>query len=567
MKNWRPLIVILLSLFFLVTACNNETIVIPKEPKKVESIHNKKESINKYTSLSEKKNSDIERKTVQLTSYADVVDASFSEQIYESNEVEKEFTISGIVKKYDLLKGKYVWIKLKSLDTDETFEYYSPIKEGKFSQKIHFFNGSGEYSVQVLLPSVDQENYYSELALFEVKNNNPDKIRDITYTTYGLDAGLHINEPLSGFVEESELIKISGNVAETTSTVMLQIEKDTDSWQHIIPVTNGNFSFELPLFFGEGIHNIHVLLPDKDLENRYQYGSTIKVRNSSTKNVTPIEYHRGYEEKGITLESPKYGGNEINLLLPIKGYIDSSAVNAEKLTHLYIKTKKGQYEALDIVPIHQFRFDESIYLRFGPGEYEVTINVPEINPENKSYFSFSSIAALKVTNIAKADKRDLLPSRGIQSDAPQIISLANEITKNFNSDKQKAKAIYDYVAKNISYDVSKYQNSAFEWDDNALKTLSTRKGVCQDYVYLATALLRASNIEARFIAGEAGIGAAKENHAWIEAKVDGNWLIMDPTWGSGYLQGDRFVAKYTDKYFDPEEAEFNKTHIRDKAEY
>lgn len=84
---------------------------------------------------------------------------------------------------------------------------------------------------------------------------------------------------------------------------------------------------------------------------------------------------------------------------------------------------------------------------------------------------------------------------------------------------------------------------------------------------MAAALLRASNIEARFIGGKAGTGFFKENHAWIEAKIDGHWLIMDPTWGSGYIENDQFVPKYTEKYFNPDEAEFNKTHIREKPEY
>ena len=138
---------------------------------------------------------------------------------------------------------------------------------------------------------------------------------------------------------------------------------------------------------------------------------------------------------------------------------------------------------------------------------------------------------------------------------------------NSQSDLEKAKAIYEYTAKTVAYDVDKLNNSTFEWDDSALKTLQLKKGVCQDYAYLAAALLRASNIEARFIAGKAGEGASKENHAWIEAKINDEWIIMDPTWGSGYIQDDTFVAKYTDKYFNPDEAEFNQTHVREKPEY
>ena len=102
---------------------------------------------------------------------------------------------------------------------------------------------------------------------------------------------------------------------------------------------------------------------------------------------------------------------------------------------------------------------------------------------------------------------------------------------------EKTKAIYEYTAKSISYDVAKFKNSDFKWDDSATKTLQSGTGVCQDYAYLATALLGAINIEARFISGQAGTGSVKENHAWVEANVDGRWLVMDPTWGSGFING------------------------------
>ena len=104
------------------------------------------------------------------------------------------------------------------------------------------------------------------------------------------------------------------------------------------------------------------------------------------------------------------------------------------------------------------------------------------------------------------------------------------------NDREKARAIYDYVAQNVTYDVQKYKNDEFRWDDSALKTLELKSGVCQDYAFLAIALLRASDIEARFVEGRAGGGVFPGRHAWVEAKVDGSWLTMDPTWASGYLE-------------------------------
>lgn len=553
----------------MTAACSKGTIV----SEEVVQAENTKIEIVKYDKLAEEKNEELELVPIKLSAYSEETGSSLSYPNYELFAVNGEFTISAKIDKYEQLAGKYAWIKMRqknSTAANNSFEYYAPIKEGEIQQKVHFFNGEGQYSVQIMLPSLDKENYYIELANFEVINMNPDKIRDITYTPNGFEAGLILEQPTSGYIEENGQFSIKGklrNLSSDEQSIMLQLKKESDSWQHVIPIVDGSFSYDLPLFFGEGIHKVHVLVPDSKTEHRYQYGSTIWVENKAKKRMEPIQFHRDYETRGIQLENPKFGGDKTDVTYRISGNIDPSAPFASETTHLYIKTKKGQDEALDIIPVENYQFDSQVYLRFGPGEYKVTINVPEIKKEQSSYFSFFSVADFHVHNTAQQDQRDLLPSRGIQSEAPNIIALANEITKDKTTDREKAKAIYEYTAKNISYDVEKYENSSFQWDDSALKTLEMKTGVCQDYAYLAAALLRASDIEARFVTGLAGTGFLRDNHAWIEANIDGIWLVMDPTWGAGYVEKHRFIAKYSDQYFDPDETEFKKTHLRRGVEY
>ncbi|MCM3109456.1 transglutaminase domain-containing protein [Lederbergia lenta] len=567
MQKNRLLAIIIIFAIFLETACTIDSFPVSSNTTKEE-----KSEGDKYEALAEELNRELALKTVQLTGYAEIVGATLEEPIHQFFAVNREFTIKGNVENYSHLKGPYVWIKMEHLDSDmanHTYEYYSPLVNGEYEQIIHFFNGEGKYSIQIMLPNNERNNYFSELATFEVINVNPKIERDIIYTPFAIKSGLVMDKPLTGLIQSDEVVSLSGKLlkADGDDTIMLQIKKDDESWQHIIPLKDGEFSYDLPLFFGQGIHEVHVLVPDLKLEDSYQYASTMLVDNTSDKQMEPIEFHRGYEERGIQLESPSIGGKNIDLLLQIKGEIDSAIQNASEITHLYVRTKKDQDEALDIIPVQNFAFDDTVYLRFGPGKYDVTINIPEPRKENSAYFSFTSVATFTANNIAPSDHRDLLPSRGIQSDFPEIIELASKITKDKQNNHEKAKAIYEYTAKNIAYDVEKFHHYNFEWDDSAIKTLETEKGVCQDYAYLAAALLRASHIEARFVTGTAGAGHVKDNHAWVEAKVDGDWLVMDPTWGSGYIKNDQFVAHYTDEYFDPNEIEFKKTHIREKPEY
>lgn len=530
---------------------------------------------DKYDRLAREKNEELNLEPLQLTDYGDEVGLKISDPEYELFAVNGKVEVRGNIAGYKKLKTNYVWIKVANRGGGPAgtgLEYYAPIQNGDFQQTIHFFNGEGEYKVTVYVPDKQRENYYYVGAEFEVINVNPEAKRDLAYTPAGQEAGLSIDVE-SGFVTENGRFILKGNAEKLANeTMMIYLRKDGDSWKHVIPVEDGKFKYEIPLYFGKGVHSLEVLIPDPNRKNYYQPAISILIDNESEEKREPIEYFGDlYITRGVHLKNPVYGGIEAGDSVRIAGTIDPEAEFAGETTHLYITTKKGKDEALDVIPVENYSFDSSTYLRFGPGEYEVIVSVPEIKEGNRDYFRFFSVAKFKVHSSVEADKRDILPSRGVQSDDPQIMNLANSLTKDLSTDLEKAKAIYEYVAKNISYDVAKMKNNEFAWDDSALKTLEKKSGVCQDYAYLTIALLRASGIEARFVEGRAGENAfgiaSAERHAWVEAKIDGRWMTMDPTWGAGYIQNGSFVASYTEKYFDPNPAEFEKTHKRTKVNY
>nr|WP_255724728.1 transglutaminase-like domain-containing protein [Shimazuella soli] len=174
------------------------------------------------------------------------------------------------------------------------------------------------------------------------------------------------------------------------------------------------------------------------------------------------------------------------------------------------------------------------------------------------------VAKFQVSSFAEEDKRDLLPSRGIEPDNPKIKQLAKKITRAANSDYERAKLIYRYVAKTMNYDVGKFEENSFAWDDGALKSLKLKRGVCQDYVFLTLSLLRSLDIPSRFIEGIAN----NQNHAWVEAKINGDWLVMDPTWGSGYIDPNKgFIKHYDKSFFDIPKKKLEKTHKRTGVVY
>ena len=91
-----------------------------------------------------------------------------------------------------------------------------------------------------------------------------------------------------------------------------------------------------------------------------------------------------------------------------------------------------------------------------------------------------------------------------------------------------------------------YEPGATDVSTTASGALDVGRGVCQDFVHVAIALLRACGIPARYASGylhpheDAQIGdvVTGQSHAWLEAWL-GDWFPVDPT--SGVEVGERHV--------------------------
>ncbi len=183
------------------------------------------------------------------------------------------------------------------------------------------------------------------------------------------------------------------------------------------------------------------------------------------------------------------------------------------------------------------------------------------------------------------------------SSPKQISSKAEAIVKKANAktDYQKAKAIYNWVCDNMFYDYFLYTVTLGDIEPNPNNYLS---GICEDYANVTAALLRGLGIPCRVVSGYAtGDGSSEKDqplseykkylshndsnlflknmdpdpgHAWNFAYVDGRWIFMETTWGSGnYISldtGKWVKRKRTDKYFDMSLKEYSKSHCAKKLD-
>lgn len=172
--------------------------------------------------------------------------------------------------------------------------------------------------------------------------------------------------------------------------------------------------------------------------------------------------------------------------------------------------------------------------------------------------------------------------------------LAERIEKDFTSDYDKARAIYSWIAFNISYDLATYLNPpkarGFSYtteldkqqkiklqnDKDLQKVFKTRKAVCEGFTLLYSHLVGLVGLKCEIVRGDSktrlndiGRQNTTSNHAWNVVLADGKWRLVDVTWGEGYYdQSKRKLAKdFTDIYFDTNSTYFFAKHFPDSGTY
>ncbi|MEW6214894.1 MAG: transglutaminase-like domain-containing protein [Nitrospirota bacterium] len=131
----------------------------------------------------------------------------------------------------------------------------------------------------------------------------------------------------------------------------------------------------------------------------------------------------------------------------------------------------------------------------------------------------------------------LNPTKMVQSNSPEIVSLSKELTSGASTEYKAVTAIINYVIDNVKYTYNPPQY-------DALYTLKTKSGNCQNFAHLSMALLRVAGIPARIVGGislkeswKIPVGnnnflvqnMGQGGHAWMEIYFpDLGWLSYDP---------------------------------------
>lgn len=175
--------------------------------------------------------------------------------------------------------------------------------------------------------------------------------------------------------------------------------------------------------------------------------------------------------------------------------------------------------------------------RWSPLTRSATIKISYTASITSRLTPMESQAQFPLRDIPKTEAIFLKSTNMVQSTSEEIVSLSKKLTSHAKTEYEAVQAILNWVSDNIKYTYNPPQY-------DALYTLRTASGNCQNFAHLSMALLRAAGIPSRIVGGislkrqwKVPVGSGnylvqdmgQGGHAWLEIYFsDLGWLSYDP---------------------------------------
>lgn len=177
------------------------------------------------------------------------------------------------------------------------------------------------------------------------------------------------------------------------------------------------------------------------------------------------------------------------------------------------------------------------------------------------FFSILSFGQANVGYTLVDAKMSKIPANAANSTE----AIAKYINANFKTENDKIRAVFYWTASNISYDVENMfvVNIDETPQDRITKTFRTKKGICGDYAVIFSEIANLVGVKSVVVEGytkQYG-KVATLAHAWCAAKIENKWYLFDPTWGSGYVNNNKYTRKINNIHFKVEPSKMINSHM------
>ena len=178
----------------------------------------------------------------------------------------------------------------------------------------------------------------------------------------------------------------------------------------------------------------------------------------------------------------------------------------------------------------------------------------------------------KINSLLKEIKHSKIDQ--ILSETPSRIETTLENLINYFKKKsrklteiERAWLIYKWVTENIKYDLEGI--NAYSYDTSEEATFIRGKSISKGYVSLYKKICESLDLKVEEIEGFSkpytfNINEENEDsekHDWNAIQVEKEWYLIDCTWGSGYIEDNKFIKKFNPYYFSTPPQEFVRGHL------
>ena len=207
-------------------------------------------------------------------------------------------------------------------------------------------------------------------------------------------------------------------------------------------------------------------------------------------------------------------------------------VRKETLLQLQISVAQTSFqrttsESLNITPMVDFTDliagQENVRMNqvsLQPGTYNIDYRATvELRPDIDQP---TAVHETPISRLPPATLTYLNPSRYCESDV--LCRFAYEEFGELEQGYTKVQKIADWVNNHLDYEPGSTNGTT-----TASQVLLQRNGVCRDYAHLMITLCRCIGIPARYVSGYAVNLQPPDFHGFVEAYLDGQWYLFDPT--------------------------------------
>jgi Transglutaminase-like superfamily len=163
-----------------------------------------------------------------------------------------------------------------------------------------------------------------------------------------------------------------------------------------------------------------------------------------------------------------------------------------------------------------------------------------------------AVGAQTQPDYSRADQRAAAASPALEKSP---VTLGKFLGDGLTDPREKLRAVYQWMALRMNYDTAAYRKGV-QITQTAQQALDSRMSSCDGFSTLFADLAKHAGVEVQTVLGyvkdgfhQRGEAFTDTNHAWNAVRLDGQWYLIDSTWGAGFDDGKQFVRKFDAFYF------------------